>query len=97
MSDREPPELLLAARRCDQCLTTRGRVVSGERAAEIIAGCRAEATHFQCHKGSIAGVNLHCRGVHDLLLRLEGGSQAWRFGTRIGVTVREVDPEELIA
>lgn len=88
-------ELLLASHRCDQCLTTRGRVVSGDRAAEIIGGCRRDQRHFQCHKGSIAGVNLHCRGVHDILARLDGGSIAFRAARAFGIPVREIDPEEL--
>lgn len=88
-------ELLLASKRCAECLTSRGRIVSGERAAEIIAGCRRDQNHFQCHKGSIAGVNLHCRGVHDILVRLEGGALAYQLATRLGIPVREIDPEEL--
>jgi hypothetical protein len=88
---REPPVLLLASRRCGQCLTTRNRIVSGERAAELIRGCRRDDVHFVCHKGSAAGLNVHCRGVHDLT----GGAAAYRFGLAIGVEVREVDPEEL--
>ena len=87
-------ELLLASRRCAECLTSRGRIVSGERAAELISACRRENNHFQCHKGSIAGVNLHCRGVHDLLDRLDGGSKAARFARRFGIPIREIDPEE---
>lgn len=87
---REPPELLLAARRCSQCLTTRNRIVSGERAAELIRGCRTRDVHFVCHKGSAAGLNVHCRGVHEI-----APSMAYRFGVAIGVKVVEVDPEEL--
>lgn len=85
------PELLLAARKCDQCLATRNRIVSGERAAEIIRGCRERDVHFVCHKGSNADLNLHCRGVHDIT----GGDAAYRFARRFGIEVREVDPEEL--
>jgi hypothetical protein len=83
-------ELLLASRRCDQCLATRNRIVSGERAAELIRQCKADGNHFQCHKGSIAGINLHCRGVHDAI-----GSRAHDFAVRFGIPVREIDPEEL--
>lgn len=83
-------ELLLASRCCGQCLTTRNRIVDGARAAQIIRDCRAEGTHFQCHKGSLAGLNVHCRGVHDRF-----GSQAARFAQRFGIPVREVDPEGL--
>lgn len=83
-------ELLLAARPCTECLTTRRRVVSGERAAELIRGCRADHQHFQCHKGSIAGLIVHCRGVHDL-----GGSRAHDFAQAFGIPIREVDPDNI--
>lgn len=83
-------EMLLAARRCGQCLTTRNRIVSGARAAELVRHCRESGTHFQCHKGSIADLNVHCRGVHDLF-----GSGAHRVAVRFGIPVREVDPDQL--
>lgn len=84
-------ELLLASRRCAECLTTRNRIVSGERAAELVRGCRRDDNHFQCHKGSLAGLNVHCRGVHDIA----GGSLAYRFAKAVGIPVREVNPDEL--
>ncbi len=83
-------ELLLAAKCCGQCLTTRDRIVPGERAAQIIKDCRRSGTHFQCHKGSLAGLNLHCRGVHDIV-----GSRAHDFAVAFGIPVREVDPDNL--
>ena len=86
----EPPVLLLASRCCGQCLTTKGRIVSGATAAAIVRDCRADRTHFQCHKGSIAGLNVHCRGVHDRF-----GSLAHDVGVAIGVEIREVDPDDL--
>lgn len=90
MVDRTEPELLLASRRCDQCLTTRNRIVSGERAAEIIRSCRAEDVHFFCHKGSAAGLKVHCRGVHEI-----APGAAYRFAVALRIRVRETDPEEL--
>jgi hypothetical protein len=84
------PELLLAARPCDQCLTTRNRIVSGARAAAIVRECRAKDNHFFCHKGTAAGLPVHCRGVHNI-----NSSLAYRFGVAIGVPVREVDPDAL--
>lgn len=83
-------ELLLAARRCGQCLTSRNRIVSGERAAELVAACRREDNHFVCHLGTIAGLIVHCRGVHDL-----APSRAYRFAVATGIPVREVDPDNL--
>lgn len=82
--------LLLAARRCAQCLTTRHRIVSGARAAEIVRDCRARGVHFQCHKGSIAGLNVHCRGVHDV-----AGSTAYQLAERLGIPIIEIDPDGL--
>jgi hypothetical protein len=88
----KPPVLLLAARRCDQCLTTRTRIVEGARAAQIVRDCRREDRHFVCHKGSAAGLIVHCRGVHELL---RGGGRAHRFAKAAGIEVREVDPMKL--
>jgi hypothetical protein len=56
---REPPHLLLALKPCSECLVTTRRIVPGSRAAEIISGVRREDCHFQCHKGSLRGLNLH--------------------------------------
>jgi hypothetical protein len=88
MTDR--PQLLLASSRCDQCLTTRGRIVSGARAADIVRDCRRRRVHFVCHKGSLAGLNVHCAGVHAI----EPGD-AWRFAQAIGVPIVAVDPMAL--
>ncbi len=85
------PELLLSARRCDQCLCTRNRIVSGERAAQIIRDCRRNDQHFICHKGSIAGKIVHCRGVHEIM----GGSPAYRMACAIGIPVVEVDADNM--
>lgn len=84
------PELLLASRPCNQCLTSPSRIVSGERAADIVRDCRATGKHFICHKGSIAGLNVHCRGVHNCV-----GSQAFQLAQRLGIPVVEINPDEL--
>lgn len=65
-------ELLLASRRCAQCLTTRNRIVDGERAAAIVRDCRSERRHFRCHKGDEAG---RYRVVEDVCLLLEEASE----------------------
>lgn len=79
-------ELLITARPCSECLATRNRIVSGERAAEIIKGCKRERTHFICHKAE-PGEIVHCRGVHDAI----GGSRAHDFATAVGIPIREVE------
>ncbi len=83
-------ELLLAAHPCTQCLTTRRRVVSGPRAAEIVRECRAENKHFFCHKGSMAGEQVHCAGVNRIV-----PGRAYDFAVAHGIPVRLVDPDAL--
>jgi len=78
-------ELVLSARKCDQCLCTRNRIVSGQRAAEIIKDCRTSYRHFICHKAD--GEIVHCRGVHDLM----NGSLAYRVALAFGIPIREKD------
>jgi hypothetical protein len=84
------PELLLASRRCGQCLTTRNRIVSGERAAEIVRQCRRDDVHFVCHKGQASGLIVHCRGVHEI-----APARAFRFAVAARIPVREVDPDQI--
>lgn len=75
-------QLILSARKCSRCLCTRDRIVSGERAAQIIRDCRATGNHFVCHKAD--GEIVHCRGVHDL-----HESQAYRFARALGIPIVE--------
>lgn len=84
-------ELLICSRPCSQCLTTPQRIVSGEKAAQIVRDCKAEHGHFFCHKGTLAGRMVHCRGVHDAL----GGSKAYAFAEVFDIPIRELDPETL--
>ena len=88
MSGDRTSELLLATKRCAQCLTTRNRIVPGDRAAQIIQNCREERIHFICHKGSERDEIIHCRGVHDLLK----GSRAHDFALAMDIPIREVEP-----
>ena len=90
MTSPEPPVLLLASKRCAECMTSRNRIVSGARAAEIVRNCRRQDIHFCCHKGSAVGKIVHCRGVHDL-----NPSRAFRFATALGIEIVEVDPDQL--
>lgn len=84
MREAVRPELLLSAEKCNQCLCTRNRIVSGQRAAQIIRECRRDNRHFVCHKAD--GEIVHCRGVHDIL----GGSIAYRLAKALGIMVRQV-------
>ena len=51
--------------KCDQCLFTDERIVSKKRMVQIIKECRQQDTHFQCHKGTIAGKDICCRGFYE--------------------------------
>lgn len=83
-------ELLLAAHPCSECLLSKDRIVGGRRAADLVRKCRREDVHFQCHKGSIAGLNVHCRGVHDV-----APSRAYRIAVAWKIPIREIDPDNL--
>jgi hypothetical protein len=84
------PELLLASRRCTECLASKQRIVSGARAAQIIKACRDEDNHFICHKGSAAGKVVHCAGVHQYVQ-----GRAYKFAQAFGIPIVRVDPENL--
>lgn len=83
--------LLICSRPCGQCLTTRKRIVCGERAAELIRQCRDEDVQFQCHLGSFAGLNIHCRGVHEA----NGPSRSYRFAQAFDIEIVEIDPDDI--
>lgn len=85
MMSGDSTTLLLASHPCGQCLTTKNRIVSGKRAAEIVRGCRQTGNHFICHKSG-AGEIVHCRGVHDRF-----GSNVHRFAVAVGIQIRQID------
>lgn len=78
-------QLTLASKPCGQCLTTRNRIVPGNRAAQIIRDCKANNIHFICHK-SDPNENVHCRGVHDLHQSL-----AFRVAKALDIPIVEKD------
>lgn len=51
--------------KCDQCLFSDNKIVSDKRRIEIMQDCAKRDTYFICHKGSIAGVDVCCRGWYD--------------------------------
>lgn len=55
-------QLRVMSKRCDQCLYTEARVVSVERAEEIMRDCERRERYFLCHKGKEPTV---CRGFFD--------------------------------
>lgn len=51
--------------KCDQCLLSPSRIVSPDRAKEILNECGRKDTHFICHKASLSGKEVCCRGFYD--------------------------------
>lgn len=66
--------------RCDQCLFGENKIVSNARRAQIIREIRRKDCHFICHKASISGQDVACRGDWDQL----GCGQMGRIAGRIG-------------
>ena len=61
----KPYTLKIMSEQCDQCLFSANRIVSGKRAKQVIQDCLKTDTHFQCHKATIAGENVACKGFVD--------------------------------
>ena len=49
---------------CANCLFTKNRIVSEERAEEIVNDCLEKDTWFICHKSSIEGGNTCCSSFY---------------------------------
>lgn len=81
--------LKVCSKQCDQCLFSKNRIVSGPRMASILNDCKNNDTHFICHKGTIAGENVVCKGFFDTQT-----SQMIRIAGRLNM-IKEVDPETL--
>jgi len=50
---------------CKNCLLSKDRIVSPKRAISIINSCAKNDTHFICHKASMEGEDIMCRGFYD--------------------------------
>ena len=75
-------------KRCEQCLYTEGRIVSGERARSIRQQLRAEDNHFICHKSQVnGGGDRICRGSY------EENPRIIRLAKAMKIPVVFVDPQ----
>jgi len=52
-------------KQCDQCLFSVSRIVSLKRMREIVKDCTLSNSHFICHKATIEGKDVCCRGFYD--------------------------------
>jgi hypothetical protein len=79
------------SRRCDQCLMdAKNRIVSAARASELLRQCAQQNVPFLCHKGTMVGREIACRGHHDAM-----PSKNARFAEWLGLAHEEFDPVTL--
>lgn len=69
-------------KQCSQCLFSKNRIVAKRRAAEIIKGCVKDQSYFICHKASIEGKDIMCRGYYD---KLGHYSQSLKIAERLNI------------
>ncbi len=53
------------AQQCKQCLFSPNKIVNNRRRNEVLRECRRTDSHFVCHKASIGGQEICCRGFFD--------------------------------
>lgn len=74
---------------CSECLFSDRKIVSDKRKEAVLRDCARKDTHFTCHKTSIAGQDVCCRGFYE-----NQTSQLIRIAQRLGC-VTFVDVETL--
>lgn len=53
------------AEKCGECLFSPNAIVSPTRRQDLLKSCREEGRPFECHKATIAGKKITCRGFYD--------------------------------
>jgi len=48
--------LLVAHKRCNECLFSKSKIVTDARRIELLDACKRTGKYFLCHKATIAGV-----------------------------------------
>lgn len=66
-------------RQCDQCLYGPNKIVREGRRREILRDVHARDGYFECHKGTMLGEKVCCRGDFDAF----GGGQLGRIMDRL--------------
>lgn len=52
-------------KRCDQCLFGPNKIVSDRRKASLLKEITKDQGYFECHKATIAGKSICCRGFYE--------------------------------
>lgn len=67
--------------RCDQCLFGPNKIVSDKRRTQILKECAENDLHFICHKATMLGRDVGCRGHYD-----STPGKLARFSDWLGIT-----------
>ena len=79
---------------CKNCLLTKNRLVSPQRAKDILSGCKENQTHFICHKATMEDEEIVCSTFYT---KLGEHSQMVRIAKRLNMIefVEQPDSEQL--
>lgn len=64
--------------KCNECLFSKDKIVSGQRRSELLSDIARNDSHFVCHKSSIEGGEVCCKGFYDT-----GSSNLIRISQRL--------------
>ena len=65
-------------KRCDECLFSDAKIVDDDRRDFILKECRRKDTYFLCHKGTMTGKPIVCRGFLRLaVMRPAEWQKSW--------------------
>lgn len=76
--------------KCNQCLFTKDKIVSDECKAELLRELKHNGKHFFCHKGTIKGENIICKGSIEAGFNIDLFNAAQAMGM-----IKYVKPEEI--
>ncbi len=79
---------------CKNCLLSPDRIVSPQRAKDIIKNCAKDQTHFICHKATIENKEIVCKTFYDKFGHV---SQMVRIAERMNMIelVDQINSEKL--
>ena len=66
--------------RCNECLYSKDKIVSDSRRKELLSDIKKNDLHFVCHKASIKGESICCKGFYD-----SATSNLIRISQRLGM------------
>lgn len=82
-------KVYMTSRRCDQCLFSKNKIVDNKRRREILKDCKESDKHFECHKGTIKGRKVMCKGFFEVM-----PTQTQILANAVGMIV-EIKPEDI--